>query len=296
MAFEKKYLQESDPYKKAYPNKQQAIRNIYWAEVISIKDDTDGGRIRVRIPDLDKKIPNSKLPFTYPMEPKFFHVYPKVGEVVRVFIEDLEYPQRSRFWLGPIISQLQKINFDPIFTSLSTTNINFTSPEPAISSYPDAKGVFPNKEDIAVLGRNNADMILRERDVEIRAGQHENNDPLTLNKKNPSSIRGTYDITGETTISSTVLMGDKIALISHDGIPKFKAVEIDQNERQRIFEQGHPLGRGDVIVQALELIRDVLINDHSHPYPNLPADKSGKVLELEKIDFTQILQKNIVIN
>jgi len=296
MPYEKKILQQSDPYKNVAANKQKAIRNVYWAEVVSITDDSDGGRIRVRIPDLDNKIPNAKLPYAYPMEPKFFHVYPKVGEVVRIFIEDLEYPQRSRFWMGPVISQLQKIKFDPLYTALSTTNVNFTAPERAISSFPDAKGVFPEQEDIAVLGRENTDVILRVRDVEIRAGKHEKNDPYKLNRLNPASLRATYDITGETTISSSVIMGDKIALISHDGVPKFKAVEIDENDRQKIFQTGHPLGRGDVIVKALELIREVLINDHSHPYPNLPADKSGKVLELEKLDFTQILQKNIVIN
>jgi hypothetical protein len=296
MPYEKKITHQSDPYKRVVGNEQKAIRNVYWAEVVSIYDDTEGGRIQARIPDLDSKIANNNLPYSYPMESKFVHIYPKVGEVVRIFIEDVKYPQRSRFWMGPIISQLQKINFDPIYTALSTTNINFTQPQRAISSFPDAKGVFPNQEDIALLGRDNTDVILRVRDVEIRAGKHEYEDVFKLNKLNPASIRATYDVTGQTTISSSMIMADKIALISHEGVPKFKAVEIDQNERQRIFAQGHPLGRGDIIVQALELIRDVLINDHSHPYPNLPADKSGKVLELEKLDFTQILQRNIVIN
>lgn len=295
MPYNQKLIIESDPYKRNTGNNAKAIRNIYWAEVVSILDDTEGGRIRVRIADLDTKIPNDKLPWSYPMQSKFFHVYPKIGELVRVFIEDVQYPQRSRFWMGPIISQLQKINFDPLYTALSTTNINFTAPERAISTYPDAIGVFPAKEDVALLGRNNTDVILRVRDVEIRAGKHENENVYMLNKKNPASLRVTYDVTGETTISSSMIMADKIGIISHEGNPKFKAVEIDENERQRIFSQGHPLGRGDLIVQALEIIRDVL-KEHSHPYANLPADKAGKILELEKIDFTQILQKNIVIN
>ena len=62
-----------------------------------------------------------------------------------------------------------------------------------------------------------------------------------------------------------------------------------------IFRKGHPLGRGDVIVEALELLRKAIIQ-HIHPYSGVPADKSNIIIDLEKIDFTKILQKNIVIN
>lgn len=303
MGHERKYILQSDPYKRTGINKQKGIKNIYWAEVISIADSTEGGRIQVRIPDLDSKTINENLPWAYPMLPKFFHLYPKIGEVVRIFIEDIEYPQRSRYWMGSIISQLQKVDYDPLYTALSTTNIDFSAPEKTVSSYPDAKGVFPEQEDIALLGRDNTDVVLRIRDVEIRAGKHEPSDNLVLNKLNPASVRLTYDIIGdvqpplriEKTVSSTVTMADKIALISHDGIPKFKASEIDRNERERIFEEGHPLGRGDVIVEALELLRKAIVQ-HIHGYPRLPADKSGILIDLEKVNFSQILQKNIVIN
>ncbi len=293
--YERKLVHQTDPYKRNVGNKQADIRNIYWGEVTSIEDDTDGGRIRVRIPNLDNRIPNDNLPWSYPILPKFFHLYPKVGEVVRIFIEDVNYPQRSRYWMGSVISQLQKVEYDPLFTALSTTNVSFTQPENAISTFPDAKGVFPEKEDIGIIGRNNTDFILRVGDVEIRAGQHEHKDVYKLNKVNPASIRATYDVTGETTISSSVIMGDKIALISHEGVPKYQAAEIDQNDRKNIFDTAHPLGRGDTIVEALEILRKALVQ-HIHGYPGLPADKSGILLDLEKADFTQILQKNIVIN
>jgi hypothetical protein len=293
--YERKYIHETSPYKRDMGNSAKEVQNIYYGEVISIEDDTDGGRIKTRIADLDKATANDDLPWCYPILPKFIHLYPKVGEVVRIFIEDTKYPQRSRFWTGTIISQLQKINFDSFYTALSTTNVKLTKPENAISTYPDAKGVFPEKEDIALLGRNNTDVILRINEAEIRAGKHEYNDVFKLNRKNPASIKLTFDITGDTTTSSSIIMSDKIALISHEGIPKFKSTEIDQQERQRIFSQGHPLGRGDVIVDALEILRKAIIQ-HIHPYSGVPSDKSGILIDLEKIDFTQILQKNIVIN
>lgn len=291
---EKKTILQSDPYKRDI-NKQKDVRNVYWGEVVSIDDPTDGGRIRVRIADLDNKTPNENLPYAYPLIPKHFHIYPQVGEVVRIILEDVNYPQRSRFWMGSVISQPHKIGYDNIYTALSTTNLAVTAPEKAPSTYPEAKGVYPNIEDIALVGRENTDLILRERDVELRAGKHEYDNNLVLNKKNPASVRLLFEQISGKTQSSVVTMADKIAFISHEGIPKFKAAQIDEKEREEIFATGHPLGRGDVIVEALEILRKAIIQ-HIHPYSGLPSDKSGVIIDLEKIDFTQILQRNIVIN
>jgi len=292
--YEKKTILQSDPYKRNI-NTEKEVKNIYWGQVISINDETDGGRIQVRLPDLDSKILNENIPWAYPMLPKFFHLYPKVGEIVRIFIEDTKYPQRSRFWMGSVISQLHKINFDAYYTALSTTNIGLVAPEKAPSTYPDAKGVFPELEDIALIGRDNTDFILREKDVEIRAGKHEINNILSLNKKNPASVRLTYEVTGSSTISSSIVMADRIGLISHSGNPKYKFGQLDQKDRNNIFNTGHPIARGDVLVDALEVIRKALLQ-HLHPYSNLPSDKSGIIIDLEKIDFSQILQKNIITN
>ena len=275
-------------------NNQDAIKNIYWGEVISIEDVTDGGKIKVRL-SLDNKIIDGNLPWCFPMLPKFFHLYPKVGEIVRIFIEDTRYPQRSRYWMGSVISQLTETNFDPFYTALSTTNIAFTEPKKAHSQYPDAKGVYPTKEDVAILGRDNADMVIRTREIELRAGKHEYLNNLALNKENPASVKLSFDTTGDTTVSSTVVMSDRIAFISHEGIPKFKAAELDSVDREKVFSEGHPMVRGDVMAEALEIMRKAIIQ-HIHPYAKLPADKSGIINDLEKIDFTQILQKNVVIN
>jgi hypothetical protein len=238
------------------------------------------------------------LPWCYPMLPKFFHIYPQVGEVVRIFIEDIKYPRTSRFWLGNIVSQLQKIEYDNIYTALSTTNIGMLKPEKSISSYPDAEGVFPIKSDIAIIGKVNTDVILRLNEVHIRAGKHENGNPLKLNTKNPADISLVYESMGSESsdfYSSTVIESDKIAIISHTGNPQFKPARVTAEDRKRIFDEGHPLGRGDLIVQAFEVVRKALIA-HIHGYSGLPTDKTAIINDLEKLNFDAILQKNIVIN
>lgn len=296
MGYDKPILQTTNPYKQE-GTQISITRTIYYGEVIDITDPTDGGRIKVKIPDLDNKTTNAELPWCYPMMAKFFHVYPKVGEMVRVFIEDIKYPQRSRYWMGSVISQLQKINFDSIYTSLSTTNMAITAPLPAPSTYPDANGIYPNSQDIAILGRVNTDIILSENKINIRAGKHENENPLKLNVKNPASISMNYEpeLQSDGYYSNTIISSDKIALISHEGNPQFKAAKVTGEDRAKIFETGHPIARADVLVEALNVMRNAIIQ-HIHGYSNLPADKSAIVNSLENINFNDIIQKNIVIN
>ncbi len=289
---EQKYIQTSNPYGRDV-NKENAIRNIYYGEVVSVKDDVEGGRIKVRIPDLDNKTVDDQLPFAYPAIPKFIHMYPQVGEVVRVFIEDVRYPQRGRHWMGSVISQLQKIGRDGYFTAMSTTNMGVSQPDKAPSTIPTSKGVFPDIEDIGLIGRDNTELLLKKKQVLLRVGRHKNDNILQLNRDNPATIQ--MDINENGTRSSIIQLADKIALISHTGKPKLPAVEIGQEEIDKIFATAHPLGRGDLIVEALEKLRAAIMQ-HIHGYNGIPADKDLSITALEKIDFTTILQNNIRIN
>jgi len=295
MSFDKPILQTSNPYKKE--GDYSTTRTIYYGEVISIDDATEGGRIKVKIADLDNRTALSDLPWCYPMLPKFFHIYPQVGEIVRVFIEDIRFPQRSRFWMGSVVSQMQKIGFDSVYTALSTTNIGLTNPEPAPSTYPDADGVFPLMNDVALVGKINTDVILRINEVHIRAGKHENDNILKLNTKNPAQISLVYETKDDTDeyYSNAIMMADKIAIISHSGNPQFKAARLKPEDRKRIFDEGHPIARADVLAEALEIIRRAVIN-HIHGYSGLPADKNSIIKDLESINFEAILQNNIVTN
>lgn len=95
MSYDRPYIQTSNQYKRE-TNKETPVRNIYYGEVVSIDDPNEGGRIKVRIPDLNNKTSVDQLPFALPMLPKFFWILPQVGELVRIFIEDIRYPQRGR--------------------------------------------------------------------------------------------------------------------------------------------------------------------------------------------------------
>jgi len=296
MAYDKPYLQTSSPFRRD-SNNLEPTRSIYYGEVISIVDPTDGGRIKARVQGLDNRTDDADLPWAYPNLPKFFHVYPQVGEVVRIYLENTKYPERARFWQGSVISQPQKIGLDSIFTALSTTNLAFSVPEPAINTYPDAVGVFPLINDVAIIGKVNTDIILTDNQVHIRAGKHENDNILKLNIKNPAEISLIYEqlTTSKAYQSTTVVTSDRIALIAQQGNPQFRTARVQQKDRDAMFEQGHPIGRGDVIAQALEIFRNAIIG-HVHGYSGLAADKNAIIADLEKLDFTALYNKNIVIN
>ena len=53
--FDKPILQTSNPYKQV-DTTIPVSRTIYYGEVIDITDPTDGGQIKVKIPDFDNKI------------------------------------------------------------------------------------------------------------------------------------------------------------------------------------------------------------------------------------------------
>jgi len=277
-------------------------RTIYYGKVVSIDDNTDGMRIKVFIQELDKNIGEGNvdnLPWCYPLMPKFFHVYPIVGEIVRIFLEDNNYNQKGRFWLGSVISQPHKISYDSSVTALSTIDRQASlSPEPAPSTYPDAQGVYLSKNDVGIVGRVNTDLVLKENYVLIRSGKHENNNPLKLNTKNPSTISLVFEPSLDDQkkyISSNLIQADRIALISHSGNPQFKTNGLNGEDRENLFKTAHPLGRGDVIVEALNVIRNALLQ-HIHGYSGVEAEKTDIINKLENLDFSKILQKNIVIN
>lgn len=299
MPYEKPLIQQSNnPYRKSTITTDKVTRTIYYGKVVQNTDSLDAGRIKVRIKGLDDKITNyDSLPWAYPLLPKFYHGYPKPDEIVRILIEDPNTPYVNRFWVGPVISQPQFIKFESYETALGGTDKLKTKMDIAPSTIPDADGVYPELEDIAIVGRVNTDIILKVNEVHFRAGKHENDEPLKLNVKNPSHISMVYEKFDDTDAyrSSTLILSDKIGLIAHSGNPKFKAAKIETEDRNTIFENGHPIARGDVLVEALNIIRRAIVN-HIHDNSTPAPDKTALIQELEKIDFNAILQENIVIN
>lgn len=288
----------------------------YYGKVVSNFDEVGANRIKVRITGVDDTIINDELAYAFPMLQKFFHVVPKIGETVMVFIPDSRNPYIDRLYLGPIISQPQNLYKDSdLFSPKSTLASGIKQAKPAPFTIPENRGVYPNIKDIAIQGRDNSDIVLKEKEVLVRAGQFDSNtskgDIPNFNLVNPSYIKMKHDvILAEATdnrsaeIGGTInIVSNKINLLTHkNGSPRFKLNDqtdmITDEELRKINEDAHPLVFGDNLVDFIKILINAFIN-HVHAYPGMkPQDLSGSndIDKLLEYNLDSLLSKNIRIN
>jgi hypothetical protein len=301
------------------------IRKIQLGVVSSIEDEYAMGRIKVFIPGDpsvggdDGTLPE-KLPYCYPMLQKFFSSTPRKGESVLIFTFDEQKTHSDRFYLGPIISQLDKLNEDPAnSTALMPFSFTIVGPQVNPDRIPALKGVFPRVDDIAVQGRENTDLIFRKNEILLRAGKFiksEKNDAnpysFEFNTVTPGYIQiknnvpFTPNVTDNTNVGSAInIVANKINLLTHkDGVPRFNLAnqdsQLSDDEMLNILAKAHPLPFGDILVQYLKLFKTAFLN-HVHNNngmkPTGLGDGAVKKFSDEAPDLeNRMLSKNIRIN
>ena len=184
---------------------QDMTQNFYWGVCVDNEDPLMLGRARVKpvntknIEQVEKSAksdgwdPKSsnekngnwspKDPWVHlPFLPYFINQVPKPEERVMIFYFDRKRSTgRNKFYMsGPFSSPLylkqedfrsSKIHLDDGYENSSLSvpsikNINGTYKDPAKA------GVFAEPMDISINGRDNADLIIKENDVLLRAGKH----------------------------------------------------------------------------------------------------------------------------
>lgn len=274
--------------------------------------------------------PCTEIPWATSFMPKQFQVMPKEGEMCMVLIFDSNEPQMNRAWMGPLMSDKSKINFESsesggdllnsnvIPKNSRTKSKNRTESGEDLSKKGGFTGGFPEKLDIAIMSRNNADIVMptfsdtgdnltKNGEVLIRAGKFnfvnstKNGKNLSLNDVNPGYFR--LKVT-EGTTTHTSLYSDYIDLVSYknsdgsSGVPRvFNVNPIVETDEEIInFHNSlSPLVRGDLLISFLELIRNYVKN-HNHPYHQKPATNANSKEEIEKFDLNSIISPNIRIN
>lgn len=176
-------------------------RIIYPGVVLDNNDPLIIGRVRIRpttrnfndiiksyYPDQSANLPDDipkkywwtkDDPFVFlSLLPYFFRQIPKVGEYVNLIYSNPRFMEENKFYVqGPITSPVFQYN------EKYQNAEQLTSTGDRIKSAPDIKDingnyineryntVFPEPNDIAILGRLNTDIILKDNDVLIRAGK-----------------------------------------------------------------------------------------------------------------------------
>lgn len=299
-----------------YSQGNQSSRNIYPAVVINIDDPTEQNRIVARIINLnqngeifggrDRDTPDDKLPFCVPMLPEHFHVRPLVGEMVYIFLENPSDNSAPRYYLGPMINSKLKLGFQDYKDAIKIFDYTQFNVNQKINNNPKVFTAFPEQADVAVQGRGDSDLILRQREAYIVAGKFIPN-TIDINVQSPSYLQlKQFDniTTGPLkTFSQANLQSTNVNIFSPIG--KFRDKNLSSFEKNEELESYgefastlHPLPFGDELVKVLDLIIRCLLNHIHTPQNPLVSNPESKILQEYTIEgnLQNILSKHIRIN
>jgi hypothetical protein len=265
---------------------KDTYKHLLIGEVRSIEDGQGLGRIKVRIKGPiglggDDSKTDGDLPWCFPLIPKSFSIQPKVGESVYIMDFGRDRQHADRLYIGPIISQPQKLNYDSHFgTALAGFTFGTQAANVNINNVPELKGVFPNPSDVSIQGRLNTDITQKDNEIVIRAGKFiyspissNNPYPFKFNKTSQSFIQLKNDVTlkeGNSSSKGTVtnIVANKINLITHNGgMPRYNVTNqdnlISDEELSKILSPeneggAHRLPYGDILLEYLILLRKAL--------------------------------------
>lgn len=305
-----------------------SARGVYPAIVVSTDDPTGQNRIKTRIVTLDNEgnISGGKdrdkldkdLVYCYPLIPEFFHVRPIAqqvddagnviaqGEMVWVILENSSDDSAPRYWVGPIISSQLKLKFQAYAEAVKMTDITPFNVNIATNNNFKVDNLLPGPADVAVQGRDDADLILKPRQLILSSGKFKPNS-INPNDVSPSNLTLTqFDnnkIGPLKTFSQANIQSSNINIYSPIG--KFRdknLANFEINENLKSFgdlaDTLHPAVLGDELVKLLDLIIRVLLTHiHTPQNPLLPTPDSSALLGYTvQGELQNIISKVVRIN
>ena len=310
------------------------ITIVHRGKVVSTYDPNDAGRIKVRVMGVDNNDKDDKIFYAFPMLPKYINIVPNKEEAVLIFTFNTGNNKVDRMYMGPIIPQPQHLDgADYDINAWDGFSFARNDLGPAITNMPKIKGSYPKQENIAIQGRKNVDVILKDSELLLRAGKFVSSGDLAndsrsddefvslsggkkikFNTKTQGYIQIKYNEQTNVTLEGgskeygtvTNIVANKINLLTHkEGSPRFNLTNqdnlISDEEMQKILSEAHPLVFGDKLVEFLKLVKNAIAN-HTHKYPGITPHTEGssataKVMQdMNRYNLDQILSKNIRIN
>lgn len=266
-------------------------RIFYDGTVKNTEDPNDARRIKVRIKGIDDNTTDDQLPWCSPLIPIVLNINPEVDEVVYVQIPDMAKPSSNRTFIGPLIPQFDNVSNSQFYNSAQNNQSQARSTlNPSYKQKRGAQNLFPERSDVALVGRDNADLILKKKSFKIRSGKHKNN-KLFEENINPAIVGG--NIKDDFSKSYVVNQSNTNFLISHkENLSPDVLQNLSYDQLVEITEQ---MLLGNQTVDLLRLIIRVLLT-HTHGYHNLPATPDANVVELQKKNVEDVLSDDNRLN
>lgn len=306
-------------------------KTIYLCTVISDTDPSAAGLIKVRITGLDDKKLDSELPDCWPFLPLYLNIVPKKGDTVKIILYDQKNNDSYREYVGPVIPQLGEylegtINSEnaragregqrtPFYKSINVISTAKAVPDKGIPS------LYPLRNEIAIQGRDNADLVFKNSEVLIRAAKFLPGEPTVRNEKNPAYIQiktlnpGKYE--NNATVNSTEnpeqkgivaresynktrtdikMVSNKIYLVGRDSSSPVVKPFMTDEEQSKIEKNLHPIVYGDILKDFINKLFK-WAETHSHVYHNTPQNTSvDSFVQLKKwmtSELPKLNSKNI---
>lgn len=262
----------------------------------SLNTNSFGRRIKIKFAE------HQAEHWAWPLLPKHLQVIPKKGEMVLVFVSDLDGVEGNLFYVGPIISQDYYLNECPNKTAYSLLIGQGTKPVCHPQGNSENDGTYPDKDTIAIQGRGDAAVWLKNEELRLMCGHKpdwnnsvtkEGADPGTLffNRVDLSYIQMKYGNYTETKYKETNgkdeknngafesvinVVADRIHLITHNGAASVSGINVTDNKElmpkdsiEKFASDGQRMVYGDELIAFLEKFRKVF-RDHTHHWANDP--------------------------
>lgn len=293
---------------------------VRFCQVLSIDDDTDADRIKVRLNPEDNSKTLDQIDYAFPLLPKMFHVKPKVGEAVFVLLANATNGDSQRYYIGPVISQDHRIYKDMYFNGADAfLRGSYKKFDPAPRMIPAQKPLLPKDNEVVIRGRKDADIQIGDYDVTLKAGVKvvpelygENRDVnpewtynMEFNEKNPGYVKIKYHLNplGDGSCSTTSIVSDKIFLLSNTSPNSFKLTDKDslitEEEYNKILDKAYTLPYGELLVDFLNTFVKAFV-EHTHNFSMLPPNTAHTAALISKknrlLDDKEMLSNTVRIN
>lgn len=308
----------------------QLEENLDTAGSNEISRNSFGKRIKVRLFEDDQNLNANDLPWTWPLLPKHLQIMPKVGETVLIFFQNIDGARGNRFYVGPVISQDYYLDNGGIYEAKSLLQGVSTNPLCHPDGNPANNGTHPDKDTIAIQGRGDSTIWLKEEELRLMCGYKpywrrrskiEGADPgsMEFNKDGVGDddwdenkyrrigyIQLKFDKykeqNGDRKFGSVInVVADRIHLITHDGSVKDNVNISDQNELmtkadvEKFATNAQRMVYGDELIKFLMRFREVFAQ-HTHNWYNDPQEMLGKDMDFWGKNLDELLCKTIRIS
>ena len=290
---------------------------IRFGRVTGVIDPNGAGRIQARTVSDNPTERNKDLSFCIPLLPKFVHVRPKVGELVLIISMAPGQFGQPNYYIGPIISQEDKLYYEDADKAFSTTQTGYFDwdPNPRLEQNV-LPTLYPQVDDICIEGRKDTGIQLKDEEVRIKAGVKVVDEGVPKNNiETPSFISLKYypknDYKRDGYKSTATIVADKINLIgTHTTDPDTKEIPVTVNKdanaedkdnlisdsaMKELINKAHQLPYGDKLVEFLDLMRTAFAK-HVHPFPTMAPCNDENMKTVATYDLEGILSDNVRIN